>query len=244
MVPILKDIVNFFFPAYCVSCGERLSTQEQYLCMTCIATLPRTHAHQYQRTILEQAFWGRIPVEKAGSFFFHESNNTKQIIWAMKYNSQPKLGKYLAQMYAHEIKSSGFFDGIDIIIPVPLTWRKTLKRGYNQSNYIAKGISIETGIPVITNAVRKTKDTASQTNFNHLERLNNVTGVFSLVRPELVRGKHILIVDDVLTTGATICSLANTIMSAGDVRFSILTLSLAGKLKGMPFTRSQEDDDE
>ena len=71
MVPILKDIVNFFFPTYCVSCGERLSTQEQYLCMTCIATLPRTHAHQYQRTILEQAFWGRIPVEKAVSFFFH-----------------------------------------------------------------------------------------------------------------------------------------------------------------------------
>ena len=237
MTAIWKDIVNFFFPRYCVSCGERLSLQEKYLCLTCLATLPRTNSHLFRETILEQVFWGRIPVVRAVSFFFHGSDNTKQIIWAMKYNSQPQLGQYIAQIYASEIKDSGFFDDIDVIIPVPLSWLKHIRRGYNQSHYIAKGISHETGIPVIINAVRKTRNTSSQTNFDRMKRLENVDDAFTLVHPELLRGKHILLVDDVLTTGATLCSLAKTIMPAGDVRFSVLTLSLAGQLRGTPFTR-------
>ena len=161
----------------------------------------------------------------------------------MKYNFQPDLGRYVAQIYAKEILDSCFFDGIDCIIPVPLTWRKHIKRGYNQTHYIAKGISDETGIPVMTNVVRKMKDTVSQTNLGRTDRMKNVENVFELIRPELVRGKHVLLVDDVLTTGSTLCSLANTIMQAGDVRFSILTLSLAGQLKGVPYTRSQENND-
>ena len=243
MMTIWKDIVNFFFPRYCVSCGERLSLQEKYLCLTCLATLPRTNSHMFRETILEQVFWGRIPVVRAVSFFFHESDNTKSIIWTMKYNSQPQLGQYIAQIYAREIKDSSFFDGIDAIVPVPLSWVKHMKRGYNQSHYIAKGISHETGIPIVTNAVRKTRNTVSQTNFNKMMRLENVDDVFTLVHPKLLRGKHILLVDDVLTTGATLCSLAKAIMPAGNVRFSVLTLSLAGQFKGVPYTRDAGDKD-
>ncbi|MBO4664173.1 MAG: ComF family protein [Bacteroidaceae bacterium] len=241
MMSIWKDIYGFFFPSFCVSCDERLSTQEDYLCLYCLATLPRTLSHLYRQTPLEQVFWGRMPIERAVSFFYHEGESTKQIIWQMKYNSRPKLGGYIAQLYAREIIDSGFFDGIDIIIPVPLTWRKTLRRGYNQTHYIAEGISKVTGIPVVTNAVKKTKDTASQTNFNRLERLDNVDNVFRLIRPDIVRNKHILLVDDVLTTGATLCSLGKAIMSGAEgVRFSVLTLSLAGSLKGMPYTSKND----
>lgn len=204
----------------------------------CLLSLPRTNSHLYRETPLEQLFWGRIPVERSVSFFFHESDNTKQIIWSMKYNSQPEIGRYMAQVYAREIQSSGFFEGVDVIIPVPLTLRKQIKRGYNQSHYIANGISDVTGIPMITNAVKKNRNTVSQTNFGKDERYRNVEGIFSLIHPELVRNKHILLVDDVLTTGATLCSLADAIMQAEGVKFSILTLSLAGELKGVPFTRS------
>lgn len=230
-----KDIVDFFFPRYCVSCGDRLSVQEKHICVMCLISLPRTNSHYSTETPLEQVFWGRIPIERAVSFFFHMSENAKQIIWAMKYNSQPEVGRYIAQIYTREIKNSGFFDGIDIIIPVPLTLSKQIKRGYNQTHYIAKGISDETGIPVVTDAVRKNRNTVSQTNFDKNNRYYNVCDVFTLTKPEKVRNKHILLVDDVLTTGSTLCSLANTIMAAEGVRFSILTLSLAGQLKGVPF---------
>ena len=236
MISIIKDIANLLFPQYCICCGERLSKQEKHICVSCLANLPRTNSHICRELPPEQLFWGKLPIERVVCFFFHESTNIKQIIWDLKYNNHPNIGRYFARIYAKEIKDSGFFDGIDIIIPVPLSWRKLLKRGYNQCDYIAQGISDETGIPIEKNAVRRVKHNVSQTNFDRQQRQENVENIFSLAHPELVRGKHILIIDDVLTTGATICSLGNVICNAGDVKISVLTLALAGQLKGMPYT--------
>lgn len=238
MISIIKDIANFLFPQYCICCGERLSKQEKHICISCLANLPRTNSHICSGLPPEQLFWGKIPIERALCFFFHESTGIKQIIWSLKYNNQPDIGRYIAHIFAEEIKDYGIFDNIDIIIPVPLSWRKRIKRGYNQSDYIAKGISEVTGIPVITNAVKKIKHTESQTNFDNFQRQENVKGIFSVVNPKLIEGKHILLVDDVLTTGATLCSLGNTISQAANVKISVLTLALAGQLKGVPFEKA------
>lgn len=235
MISLLKDIANFLFPQYCVCCGERLSKQEKHICVSCIANLPRTNSHICSGLPPEQLFWGKLPIERVVCYFFHEGTNTKQIIWSLKYNNQPDIGRYVAHIYAKEIMEHGIFNSIDYIIPVPLSQRKRISRGYNQCDYIAKGISEVTGIPILTNVVKRIKHNDSQTNFDATQRQENVKGIFSIVHPELIRGKHILMVDDVLTTGATLCSLGQVICQAGNVKISVLTLALAGTLKGIPF---------
>jgi len=237
---ILKDIVDFIFPRFCITCEDRLSTQEQYLCLSCLAKLPRTNLHLQKENRMEQLFWVRLPIENAVSFFFYDAENVRKIIWDFKYNSQPKVATYLGELYAHEIASSGFFDGIDCIIPIPLATLRYLKRGYNQSEEIAKGINKETGIPIIKDAVKRTKNNITQTHLDKQERQENVEGIFKLCKPEKIRGKHILIIDDVITTGATVCSLGKTLMQAGDIKISVLSLALAGQLKGLPVSATKE----
>ena len=129
---------------------------------------------------------------------------------------------------AEDIKSSNYFDGIDIIVPVPLHWKRRIKRGYNQSYYIAKGISEATGIPVNTKIIKRIVNNPTQTHLSHSERQNNVNGIFKLKKPELIEGKHVLLVDDVITTGATTIECAKSMMKAPDVRFSIISLAYAG----------------
>ena len=242
IISLWKDIYNFLFPSHCVVCGERLSSQEQHLCLYCLATLPRTNYHLVEHSPMEQLFWGQLPIEKACSFFFYDSREIRKIIWAVKYNSQPTVGTYLAELYAREIIPSGFFDGIDVIVPVPLAFRRRLKRGYNQCEYIGKGISRETHIPMLCDVVKRNKNNVSQTSLSRSDRQLNVDGIFTLLRPEKITGKHVLIIDDVMTTGATALSLGKTLVRAGGVRISVLTLAMAGANKGVPATMPNADE--
>ena len=136
-----------------------------------------------------------------------------------------EVGERLACMAAKEIAATGFFDGIDIIIPLPLSKKKKRRRGYNQSDYIAKGISRATGIPVVTDAVVREKSNETQTHKNRDERWKNVEGIFKLAAPEKLEGKHILLIDDILTTGATLCSCASSIQHGCNCRTSIFTIA-------------------
>ncbi|MCR5313214.1 MAG: ComF family protein [Bacteroidaceae bacterium] len=229
-----KDIINFFFPRHCIVCGHRLSIHEKHICFSCLALLPRTNYHLAEHSVAEQIFWGRFPIEKAVCFFFYDARNIRQILWSLKYDSNPYIGKYLARIYAREIKGSGFFDGIDGIIPVPLAWMRKLKRGYNQSEYIAQGISEETGIPMFNDIVVRIRNNETQTRLGRAERQANVKDIFSVIAPEKASGKHFLIVDDVLTTGSTISSLCETLVKSGNIKISVLTLAIAGSQKGLP----------
>lgn len=230
---LIDDLLDFIFPRFCVICDTRLTTQEKHLCLSCYMHLPRTLYHTVEHSNMEKLFWGyngQLPIQKAVAFF-HYNDSNKNILMQLKYNECPSIGTYLASMYAREIVADGnsFFDDIDVIVPIPLHWQRRIKRGYNQSEYVARGISNITGIPVCTNAVKRIKNNTSQTLLHHEERRDNVDGIFRLVRPEMVSGKHILIVDDVTTTGATISSCAQEIAKAQKTRVSVLTIAIAGQ---------------
>ncbi len=227
------DFLDFLFPRFCVICGKRLSTQEKHLCLSCYTHLPRTNYHLAEHSELEKNFWGwgkEMPIEKAVSFFMYNDAN-KEILIQLKYKRNPQIGTYMASQFAKEIKNdnSTFFDDIDIIVPIPLHWMRMIKRSYNQSYYVAKGISRETRIPICTKAVKRILNNKSQTLMQRNERQDNVKGIFRLVKPELLAGKHILIVDDVTTTGSTIMSCAKEIAKAQNTKVSILTLAMAGQ---------------
>lgn len=239
---IIKQIINFIFPRYCVSCNKRLMDGEECVCTVCMLMLPRTDYHLLEHSPLEKKYWGIIPIEKAVSLFHHDGHVARRIIYSMKYWKRPDVGRWVGKFYAEEIKQkTEFFNGIDTIIPIPLSWHRRLKRGYNQCYEIALGINAITGIPICDNTIKRIKNNPSQTTMNHIERKENVEGIFKLNNPSNIRGKHVLIVDDVTTTGSTLLSCAKEIMKAGDVRISILTISLASKT---PIPKAGEEIDD
>ena len=187
--------------------------------------------HAAEHSDMEKLFWGwneALPIQRATAFFYYSGSN-REILMQLKYKRNPDIGFYLASQFAKEIKDSNFFDGIDVIIPIPLNWIRRMKRGYNQSEYIARGISYVTGIPVYTKAVKRVRNNKSQTRMKHHERYDNVQNLFRLVHPEFIEGKHVLLVDDVTTTGATITSCAKEIAKAKNTKITVLTIAIAGQ---------------
>ena len=177
---------------------------------------------------MAKLFWGQMPVERAAAFFYYESHSkTANVIYKLKYKSHPEIGPVMGRKVAVEFQRDHFFDGIDGIVPVPLTKKRFRQRGYNQSEEIAKGINEITGIPIYTGIVKRTVFKGSQTRRRRWERQENVEYAFSLVDGEPIIGKHILLIDDVVTTGATIIACAKELCKAGGVRISILSLGLA-----------------
>lgn len=225
---IFSDIVDFILPRQCIMCGDHLSNQEKHICINCLRNLPRTNAHLREENPIEQLFWGRIPIERATSLYFYEGEQARGAIHQIKYYNRPAVGMYFGEMMAREFGIDGFFDGIDVIIPLPLYWKRKLRRGYNQCDYIAQGIHNITHIPIDKKIVKRTVDNPSQTSLNHMERGENVKNVFRLVHPERIHGKHVLLLDDVITTGSTIISCAEELTKAGDVHISIISVAYAG----------------
>lgn len=219
----ISDLLDILFPRHCNVCGELLSAQESDICLNCLHSLPKIPPQAIIE--IEKIFWGKIEVERAASYiYYHKGSPYNSIIHALKYGSRPWVGENFAYLAAKEFIESGFFKDIDIIIPLPLSRKKKRKRGYNQSDYIANGISRATGIPIVKNAVKRTVSNESQTHKNRDERWHNVQGIFSVESTDELSGKHILLVDDILTTGATIASCAKTIQESCTCKTSIFTL--------------------
>lgn len=177
--------------------------------------------------IMEQSFWGLIPIERATAFFYYSANEVRTIVHSAKYHKHPMVAQHVAQHLTIDMLPSGFFNSIDTIIPVPIHTLRELKRGYNQSLYIARGISMETGIPILQKAVIRKKHTDSQTHKNVMERRENMDDVFKVLDIQSIKGKHLLLVDDVVTSASTICSLALELTAAGCSKISILSMAYA-----------------
>lgn len=206
-----------------------MSLGEEVLCVRCLADLPRVRVASWENNDIARIFWGLVPIEKGISFFHYAQHSPySRILFELKYHNHPEVGKIMGRMMAEELKTTGFFDGIDLIIPIPLSPKKKRQRGYNQSDWIAQGISEVTGLPVDTTSIARTKSNPSQTTLDHRQRRENVRDIFAVRHPESVEGRHILLVDDVITTGATMLSCAETIARACRVRFSVLSLAWAG----------------
>ncbi|WP_390601613.1 ComF family protein [Bacteroides sp. f07] len=224
----LGSFLSLFFPRYCIVCGRTLAKGEECLCTMCNINLPRTDYHLRKDNPVEKMFWGKIPLERATSFFFYrKGSDFRQILHQLKYGGQKGIGAIMGRYMAAELLESGFFEGVDVILPVPLHKKKQQIRGYNQSEWIARGIAAVTGISIDTESVVRRKNTETQTRKSFLERWENVEGIFELNHAESLVGKHILIVDDVLTTGATTVECASCLTDIEGIRISILTLAMA-----------------
>lgn len=221
----IKEAFEAIFPSRCEVCGESLVDGEEILCLHCLHSLPRTYCHRDSFGIVHQrvALPG-LPIDKGAAFFHYiKENPYAKLLQKGKYNSRPEICEHLGLLYANELNAEQFFDGIDMLIPLPLHWTKRLRRGYNQSEMICRGVSRATGIAIGDNLTAKRHST--QTRKTASERQANVRGVFQVNHPEELEGKHILLVDDIITTGSTIIAAATAIRSAAPTaRISLLTL--------------------
>lgn len=222
----LTQIFDLIAPRHCVVCGRRLTIYEDVVCGRCYLDMPLTRFHRSPLdNEMARLFWGQVPIERVGALFFYAPHSgMAHAIHALKYADRPDVGLCLGRVLATHYQPSGFFQGIDAIIPVPLSQRRKHHRGYNQSAVIAHGIAEATGLPVWDKLVRRTTFAISQTSLNLWERRNNTQSVFQLTDEEKIRGCHVLIVDDVVTTGSTIIALISELQKAGNVTFSVLSL--------------------
>ncbi|MCD8318008.1 MAG: ComF family protein [Paraprevotella sp.] len=216
------------FPRYCQCCRTRLSLREKWLCADCHLHLPRVDHTSFRYNKVCLLFWGVIPIQK-GSAFFHYTKTSayKTLLSKLKYHNRPDIGFFMGRMMAMELKKRGFFEGIDLIVPIPLSPQREHELGYNQSAWIARGIAEITGLEIDNRSVQRIRSNPSQTTLTPQQRQENVRNLFSVRHPGNLDGRHILLVDDVITTGATMKSCAEAISQVCHVRISILSLTLA-----------------
>lgn len=225
----LRGLAYLFFPRRCVVCGRCLEEGEEVLCLRCNMDMPRTNWHLEKDNPVEQQFWGKIPLERATSYFlYHKGSDFRRMLHLLKYEGREDIGRTMGRFMAEEMVASGFFNGVDFIVPVPLHPRKQRARGYNQSERLAEGIAEVTGIVMDVRAVSRRVYSQTQTRKSAYERWENVAGIFQVEHPERYVGKHILLVDDVLTTGSTITACADAFAGIEGLRISVLTLAKAG----------------
>ena len=225
---IWTDLWKLFFPQCCLVCGKTLLEGEEYLCFHCLSNMPRTHLYLHKDNEMEKELWGKFPIERASAYLYYsKGGDVKKLLTDLKYRGNADLGCFLGRCMTREMLSSGFFQGVNGIIPVPLHPRKQKIRGYNQSIMLANGISSVTNIPVWNDLLVRTQYTQTQTRKGSYERWLNVKDMFECTSPDRLRGKHVLLVDDVFTTGATLVACADAFRQIPDLRFSVLTLALA-----------------
>ncbi|WP_153640877.1 ComF family protein [Prolixibacter sp. NT017] len=225
---LVNDFISLFFPQLCAGCGEPLVHGEEEICIRCLADLPRTGFARFADNKVAQVFWGRIPLEHAVSLcYFEKGSRLQKMFHRMKYQREPGVGKVLGRELGIELFSSSMFETLDAVIPVPLHPKKQKKRGYNQSEYIANGISEVMNIPVISDVLIRNVHTSSQTRKSRYHRWENVEGIFQVTKPEKLGNLHVLVVDDVVTTGATLEACCAPLLKIPGVKVSIATLACA-----------------
>jgi len=223
-----SDLSDFFFPKLCVTCGDRLLTVEKFLCMDCWSDLPVTNFHFSPENKVAQLFWGRVEITHATAFFsYKKGSRYQQLIHFIKYKGLKELGLETGRRYGFELLNSLDFACVDCIVPVPLHPKKEKKRGFNQSTWIAKGIAEALQKPFSEDNLFRKVDTSTQTKKNRFERWQNVERIFDLRNPPDFSGKHILLVDDVVTTGSTLEACAFQLLELKNTKVSLATLAFA-----------------
>ncbi len=227
MTAFLTDFLELFYPVLCVACGRKLVQQEKFLCLHCLHDLPRTNFHTIPENKVAQIFWGRVPVEMASSWlYFRKGSRYQRLVHFLKYKGIKEIGEEMGRLYGIDLQGSSYATA-DILVPVPLHPRRLKERGYNQSEWLARGIAESLNIPVSTGNLVRGKFTSTQTRKNRFERFRNVEGIFTVLKPEELLHKHVLLVDDVVTTGSTLESSAEALLAAGAGKVSIATLACA-----------------
>lgn len=228
---LLRDgvgsLAGLVYPRLCEVCGTALVDGEETMCLQCLCNFPVCGIDNFDSNLIHIRLAGHAPIERAvAAFYYIRDNRYTRLIQAAKYEGRPRIAAWLARRMAIELLPKGFFDGIGLIVPVPLHFSKKWRRGYNQSDYIAHAVSEATGIPVGYNLKCRRRH-ATQTRRNAFDRWINARNLYSVVGPEELANSHILIVDDVITTGATLLSCCEALhRAAPSARISVLSLAI------------------
>ncbi len=222
------DLIGLLFPNLCNACGIPLFQNEPIICTKCLYDLPFTDYHLHAGNRVAKQLWGRLPINAAmAMLYFRKGGKVQNLIHNLKYNNKTDVGVFLGNLLGDRLKTSGAYQEIDLIIPVPLHHKKLRKRGYNQSTYIAQGVAEKMEIPFTETQLIRHVETDSQTKKNRYNRYENMQSVFSVTNPKEILNKRILLIDDVITTGATLEACAVTLLENGAGQVSISTLAFA-----------------
>lgn len=227
LASLKEDFVQLFYPHLCLGCADENLSANAIVCPFCFTTLPRTNFADIPDNPTEKIFYGRLPIKHAYSeFYFEKDSIIQHLLHQLKYKSKTDIGEYIGELMGESMSTSCRFKDVDAIIAMPLHKAKLKKRGYNQSLFIANGIGRMLGKPVIENNIERIKNTATQTKKQRDERWQNVAYGFRVKNPESIKNKHLLLVDDVITTGASIESCGRALLEVEDVKVSVASAAL------------------
>lgn len=223
-----RAIRSLVFPSSCIVCGKHVDDAMHGICMQCRLDIPLTNYLHRENNPVKERFDGVVPIEQGSSFMFYAGNSIwRTMVHRFKYGGAWKTAYTMGRWYGAELKASGLYDDVDVVVPVPLHPIKLLKRGYNQSTYLAEGIARSMAVAVDRRSICRRRNNPSQARRGARDRWENVDNLFKVRHPERLRGKHILVVDDVLTSGATLTVLMRAIKAAvPDCRISVATLAV------------------
>lgn len=226
---IKESFLHLLFPHVCSGCGSDLLNEETVLCMRCIDAMPETNFELHANNPVEKKFWGRLQLAGAtAQYYFTKESLMQNLMHQVKYKRNKELGLQLGRMMGNSIKRSGRFD-VDALIPLPLFPAKEKRRGYNQATVLCEGMAEHLDIPVLNDVIIRPQYTETQTKKGRIERWLNMEGKFVLTNPDAICNKHILLVDDVVTTGATLEACGAELLKAGNLSLSLATLCYASR---------------
>lgn len=227
---ILNDFISLFFPKTCFACGNNLFKNEDLICTSCFLHLPKTNFHTDKYNPVNKVFWGRVNIESATAlYYYRKGSKVQELIHQMKYNGHKEIGLFLGKTYGYELLKSHDFNDIDIIIPIPLHPKKLKRRGFNQAEVFAIGLARSMDKNVDTTTLRRHVETSTQTKKSRYKRWENVNEIFTLNEPDSLNGKHVLVVDDVITTGATMEACVQTLHNIPEIKISIASIAFASQ---------------
>ena len=225
---LAHSFFSLFYPRVCLSCYASLLPAEECICTQCHFHLPQTNFHDLKDNPVSRIFWGRLPVESATAlFYFQKHGKVQNLIHQFKYKAKKEVGRYLGNVLGRKLKECPHYNNIDLVIPVPLHASKEHKRGFNQSEIIAGGISDIMNIDMDIKNLVRINPTDTQTKKSRFKRWQNVETVFHVYRPDKLAGRNILLVDDVITTGATLEACGHKLIQIDGVKLWIASLALA-----------------
>lgn len=225
---LLDDFLSLIFPRICYGCGNHLLRNENLICTECYVIIPRTNYHIQKENPVSQIFWGRCLIESAAAFsYYNKGSRIRNLIHNLKYRGIKEIGFELGRIYGLILKPSGFTENIDMIIPVPLHPSKKRSRGFNQSEVISSGLADTTGLPVNATSIERALASSTQTKRSRYDRWVNVEGIFRVIDPDAIKGRHVLLVDDVITTGSTMESCINELLGIEGVKVSVVAIAYA-----------------
>lgn len=226
---MFHNLLNLFYPKTCQICEKILVINERVICVNCIHELPVTNFHLDNENMVKKVFYGRMEIEQATALLlFHKKGSVQKLIHQLKYRGHTEIGSFLGDWLGADLVDTSTFKNIEAVVPVPLHRKKLKSRGFNQVEGFGKAIANALGVPYLDNVLLKKSFSNTQTVKARLGRWGNIEETFVLANDSLIKNKHVLLVDDIITTGATLEACAAVIKDAGGVKISIATMAVAG----------------